>query len=360
MFLNRYNPLNGDLVSILREDGTCEETLRPQLTKEELRELYKQMTFLRLLDHKSVALQRQGRIGTYAQLEGQEAAQVGSVFDLRPDDWVVPSYRESGAMLIHGVPLDLMFLYWRGDERGSCFPEGVHVLPISIPVGSHALHAVGLALAAKFKKEQRVAVAYFGDGATSEGDVHEAWNFAGVFRTPTIFFCQNNQYAISVPRSKQTASKTIAQKAIAYGFPGIQVDGNDLFAVIAVMREALAYARSGQGPVLIEAVTFRMGAHTTADDPSRYRPEQELAEWAKRDPITRYRLYLQHQNLWSAEWEEELAAEATQTIEAAVEAMEKSTPPPPEDIFRYTFFQPTPLLLEQQQDLLAALREREG
>jgi pyruvate dehydrogenase E1 component alpha subunit len=240
--------------------------------------MYRQMWLLRIYDRKAVSLQRQGRFGTYAQMEGQEACMVASPLSLQPQDWMVTSYRETGAMWMHGVPLKLLALYWMGNEFGSQMPEGVRVLPFSIPVGTHPLHAVGLAYAGKYRQDDSIAVTYFGDGATSEGDVHEAMNMAGVFQLPCIFFCQNNQYAISVPRHHQTASQTIAQKALAYGFPGILVDGNDIFAVYAVMREAVERARGGHGPSLIEAYTYRMGAHTTADDPTKYRDDSELEE----------------------------------------------------------------------------------
>ena len=293
MFFDTYDPLKGDMVCILTPDGTCNETLRPPLDDQQVRQMYRQMLLLRLYDRKAVSLQRQGRLGTYAQMEGQEASLVASTYPLQPQDWMVTSYRETGAMWLHGVPLQLLSLYWMGNEFGSHMPEGVRVLPISIPVGSHPLHAVGLAYASKYRREESIAITYFGDGATSEGDVHEAFNLAGVFSVPCVFFCQNNQYAISVPRHQQTASATIAQKALAYGFPGILVDGNDIFAVYAVTREAVERARRGHGPTLIEAYTYRMAPHTTADDPTKYRDEAELEEWRPRDPLLRVQRYLQ-------------------------------------------------------------------
>ena len=280
---------------------------------------------------------------------------MASVLPLQPQDWLVTSYRETGAMWMHGVPLKLLSLYWMGNEFGSQMPEGVRVLPISIPVGTHPLHAVGLAWAGNIGRT--VAVTYFGDGATSEGDVHEALNIAGVYQLPCIFFCQNNQYAISVPRHTQTASRTIAQKALAYGFPGILVDGNDAFAVYAVMREAVERARRGQGPTLIEAYTYRIGAHTTADDPTKYRDEAELEEWKGRDPLLRLQRYLQHTEQWSEAWEQQMLAECTAEVEQAMEEA-AAVPPSPQAMFRYMYAEMTPQLIEQEAALPASLQQQ--
>ncbi len=224
-----YHPLKGKMFQILKPDGTLEPGAKPPLTDQEIVAFYQKMVFIRLADQRCLSLQRQGRFGTYAPIWGQEACQVGSASVLQKGDWVFPAFREIGATLIMGIPLKNFLLYWMGDEMGSRAPEEINFMPVSIPVGSQTLHAVGAAWGAKLKGDKVVAIVYFGDGATSEGDFHEAMNFAGVFKAPVIFFCQNNQYAISVPRSMQTASKTLAQKAIAYGFDGIQVDGNDLF-----------------------------------------------------------------------------------------------------------------------------------
>ena len=358
MFLERYDPLKQEMVGILAPDGSCNETLRPALDKQQVRQMYRQMWLLRLYDRKAVSLQRQGRFGTYAQMEGQEASLVASTLPLQPQDWLVTSYRETGAMWMHGVPLKVLSLYWMGNEFGSQMPEGVRVLPVSIPVGTHPLHAVGLAWAGQYRQDGSIAVTYFGDGATSEGDVHEALNIAGVYHLPCIFFCQNNQYAISLPRHTQTASQTIAQKALAYGFPGILVDGNDAFAVYAVMREAVERARRGQGPTLIEAYTYRMGAHTTADDPTKYRDEAELEEWKGRDPLLRLQRYLQHTEQWSEAWEQQMLAECTAEIEQAMEEAAAVPPPSPQDMFRYMYAEMTPHLIEQEAALLASLQQQ--
>lgn len=355
-FLGEYDPFKGEMVQILAPDGTCVESLRPELSADDLRLMYRSMVLARLMDRKGLSLQRQGRIGTYAQLEGQEAAQVGSASAMRREDWVVPSYRETAAMLIHGVPLSHVFAYLVGSEEGNRMPENVRCLPFAIVVGSQPLHAVGLAWAAKMRNEPTVALTYFGDGASSEGDVHEAMNFASVFHVPCVFFCQNNQFAISLPRRLQSAGKTLAQRGPAYGMPGILIDGNDLLAAYAVTKEAVERARAGNGPAMIEALTYRIGAHTTADDPTRYRDDQEVAEWRKKDPIERVKRYLEQNGAWTESWEHEIREEAGKAIEAAVESAEKLPPPDPDDLFRYMFAELTPQLRAQQRELRDALR----
>jgi len=361
MFFERYNPLKQEMVCILAPDGSCNEALRPVLDDQQVRQIYRQMWLLRIYDRKAVSLQRQGRFGTYAQMEGQEACMVASTLPLQPQDWMATSYRETGAMWMHGVPLKLLSLYWMGNEFGSQMPADVRVLPLSIPVGTHPLHAVGLAYAGKYRQDGSMAVTYFGDGATSEGDVHEAMNMAGVYQLPCIFICQNNQYAISVPRRLQTAAPTIAQKALAYGFPGILVDGNDIFAVYAVMREAVERARCGHGASLIEAYTYRMGAHTTADDPTKYRDDAELQEWRGRDPLLRVQRYLQQHGQWSETWEQQILEECTAEVEQAMTEAAAVPPPPPQDMFRYMYATMTPPLIEQEAMLLASLhRKGEG
>jgi pyruvate dehydrogenase E1 component alpha subunit len=291
-------------------------------------ELYRELLRARAYERKGVALQKQGRIATYTPFEGQEAAQVGSAAVLDRDDWMVPSYREPVAMWMHGYPMSLLFATRRGTELGGSPPDSVRVLPCSIPVGSHMLHAVGLAWAEQLRGTGRVALTYFGDGATSEGDFHEAMNFAGVLRVGCIFFCQNNGWAISLPREEQTASATIAEKAGAYGIAGQVVDGNDVLAVYHATREAVQRARTGGGSTLIEAVTFRIGPHSTTDDPGRYR-DPELAEaWRARDPVERVRSYLEREGRWTAgrqgQWEQDSAAEVEDAVRDA-EAIEPFT-----------------------------------
>ena len=358
-FLDRYDPLKDPMIQILRPDGTCDEGLSPGIGDEDLRRLYRVMVLARLMDRKGVSLQRQGRFGTYPQLEGQEA-QVGSAYALNRQDWMTVSYREAAAMMVHGVPLTLLFTYWAGREEGNRIPEDVRCLPFEVVVGSQPLHAVGLAWAAKLRREPSVAITYFGDGASSQGDVHEAMNFASVFKVPCIFFCQNNHYAISLHRSRQYAAPSLAVRGLAYGMPGIQVDGNDLFAVYAVTKEAVDRARAGGGPCFIEAVTYRIGAHTTADDPTRYRDAKEVEEWRQRDPIDRVRRYLVARGLWSEAEEEKLQEELSAEIEAAIEAVEKMPSPDPDHVFRYTFAEMTPQLKEQQAMVREALKDERG
>ncbi|MCJ7725277.1 MAG: pyruvate dehydrogenase (acetyl-transferring) E1 component subunit alpha [Acidimicrobiia bacterium] len=324
---------------------------------DETRRLYEAMLRARTYDHKSTAMQKQGRLATYAPFEGQEAAQIGSAAVLQPDDWMVATYRDAAAMWMQGYPWENLILGRMGDERGGSPPEGVGVLPPSITVGAHMLHAVGLGWASRLKGDGRIAITYFGDGATSEGDFHEAMNFAAVFRTPTVFLCQNNQYAISMHVSRQTASATIAQKADAYGMPGVLVDGNDLFAVYAASRLAVDRARSGDGPTLIEALTYRTGPHTTADDPRRYRPDAEPEEWLQRDPVDRVRSYLQRQGAWDREWEEAVLEAAGEEIEAAVAAAESLDVWAVREIIEGMYAEPTAPLLRQRSDLLRDLGE---
>jgi len=350
-----YDPLKGKMFQILKPDGTLQPGLKPPIDDKETLTLYQKMVFVRLADQRGLLLQRQGRFGTYAPLWGQEACQIGSAYVLQKGDWVFPAFRELGATLMMGIALKDFMLYWMGNEMGSRAPEGINLLPVSIPVGTHIPQAVGTAWAAKIRGDKIVAMAYFGDGATSKGDFHEAMNFAGVFKTPTIFFCQNNQFAISVPRSRQTASATIAQKAIAYGFDGIQIDGNDLFAVITVTREAVDKARSGGGPTLIEGVTFRFGPHTTADDPTKYRTDEEIERWKPLDPMIRLRSYLKAKGLWSEEVETRMTEDAQKEIDQAVKDAEAVPAPELNEIFEYVFAEMTPPLKEQLEYLKSTL-----
>jgi pyruvate dehydrogenase E1 component alpha subunit len=354
-----FDPLKGKMLQILHPDGSIEDDLVPDLNDEKVLSFYREMVLIRRGDTRALALQRQGRMGTYAPILGQEAAQVGSIHALGEEDWIFPSFRELGVCTLRGVPLRDIYLYWMGDERGSMTPEGVNVFPISIPVGTHLPHAVGAAWAAKLQGDDICTIAYFGDGATSKGDFHEALNFAGVFQTPTIFFCQNNQYAISVPRKTQSASKTLAQKAIAYGFSGVQVDGNDVFAVYAATKEAREKAVSGGGPTLIEAVTYRVGPHTTADDPTKYRTDEELEAWKPLDPLVRVQMYLRGKGLWSEELENEIQTEAEQIVNQAIEEAESIEEASPEEIFRYTFEELTPQLQEQKDELMSVVKGKE-
>lgn len=337
------------MLEILRPDGSLQG--EAPIPVAEIRRLYAAMVSARTYDHKGTALQKQGRLATYASFEGQEAAQIGAVAALRPDDWVVATYRDAAAMWMQGYPWVNLFLGRTGDERGGAPPEGVNVMPPSITVGAHMIHAVGMGWAERYRGRDRVAMTFFGDGATSEGDFHEAMNFAGVYRLPVVFLCQNNQYAISTPRDSQTASETIAQKADAYGFPGLQVDGNDLLAVLSAARAAVERAREGEGPTLIEAVTFRVGAHTTADDPGRYRDSAEEDKWRALDPLDRVRLHLIQERQWDAGWQAELEQAAAAEIEDAIGQAEQLQPLTGGEVFEAMFASPTPQL-EHQRHLL--------
>jgi len=354
--LGKYDPLKGEMAQILDKDGRIvNPDLEPKLSNDDLKTLYRFMVLSRVADDKALKLQRQGRFGTYAPVRGQEAAEVGSAYALPRSDWMFPTFREMAAMVVKGMPLESVFLYWMGNELGNAAPEGVNIFPISIPVGTQPLHAVGAAWAAKIKGDDVATLVYFGDGGTSEGDFHEAMNFAGVFQAPTVFFCQNNQYAISIPRARQTAAKTLAQKAIAYGFAGVQVDGNDVLAVYAITKEAIAKAHAGGGPTFIEAYTYRLSHHTTSDDATRYRTKEEVAFWEERDPIKRFQVYLQGKGLWADDYEKGLLDEVTQLVDKATDKAENWPAPSPEDVFKYTYAEMPWTLKEQLAKLLETL-----
>jgi 2-oxoisovalerate dehydrogenase E1 component alpha subunit len=299
--------------------------------------LYRAMVLTRAFDLKAVSLQRTGRLGTYAVSLGQEAVAVGVASAMAAEDVLLPSYRDNGALLWRGVKMEEILLYWGGDERGSRWSGPPHDFPFCVPVGSQAPHAAGVAYAFKLRKEPRVAVCLFGDGATSKGDVWEAMNFAGVWKLPVVFVAVNNQWAISVPQRLQTAAQTLAQKAIAAGFTGEQVDGNDVIAVRAAMDAALAAARSGDGPRLIEAVTYRLGDHTTADDAARYRPPEDVQQHWKEEPIARLRAYLAGRKQWDKAREEALTRECQLKIDAAVERYLAMPPRAPETMFDHLY-----------------------
>ena len=336
-------------LQILDEDGNCDEELRQSLDNEQVKKLYEWMVLARTFDEKAYKLQREGRLGTYASILGQEAAQIGSAYALRPSDWMFPAFREPGASFVRGLPMWMIFQYWAGDERGSQIPKELNDFPITIPVATQIPIAVGVALAAKTKGDAIAVMAYMGDGATSKGDFHEGLNFAGVFSAPVVFVCQNNQWAISVPRRRQTASKTLAQKAIAYGFPGLQVDGNDVFAVYRAANEALTRARDGKGPTLIECLTYRLSDHTTADDSSRYRSRDEVEQWKSKDPIERLSKHMEKQGLWSKSYDQEVRSKAKEKVESAVREEENFPAPDPLDMFRFTY-QDLPVDLREQMD----------
>lgn len=352
-----FDPLQGARLQVLDSEGRGDPALLPRLDEETLQRIFRQMLAARLVDRRCVDLQREGRMGTYAPVEGQEGCQVGSVLALAPGDWIVPSFRELAAALTRGVPLENTLLYWMGSEEGSRLPRNLRYLPVSIPVGSHTLHAAGMGMAIRYRRQNDAVLCYFGDGATSEGDFHEALTFAGVYRTPVIFFCQNNAWAISVPRKKQCGADSLACKAVGYGIPGIQIDGNDPFAAYLATRAALERARAGEGPSFIEAITYRLGPHTTADDPSRYRQSDEVEKMRPFEPLLRYRRFLQERGLWSEDGEKRLTAEIEEWMAAAIARVEARPAPGPDDVFDYMYDGPTPELLRQKELLQAVLRE---
>ncbi len=335
-------------LQILDERSKINSKLMPSIQKNVLIEMYKSLVLTRAFDDKALKLQRQGRLGTYAPMRGQEACQIGSAFALQKDDLVFPAFRENGVFMIRGMPAHMLFQYWAGDERGMQIPKGVNILPVSITVGAHLPHAAGAAMAFRHQGLKNATIVYFGDGATSEGDFHEAMNFAGVFKAPCVFICENNQWAISVPVKEQTASATIAQKAIAYGFFGIQVDGNDVFAVYRATLEALERARRGDGPTLIECFTYRLTDHTTSDDSKKYRSEEEVREWETKDPLPRFENYLLNEKILNPVIIQKIKIDAEQLIEREIKVAESMSPQPPTEMFDYLFVSRTPELDEQR------------
>lgn len=345
-----------EYLQILDENARIDEDLKPKLSKEILKEMYDYFILTRTFDEKALKLQRQGRLGTYAPMKGQEACQIGSAFAMGKDDWVFPAFRENGVFMMKGVKPENLYRYWLGDERGMKIPEGINLFPVSITVGAHMIHAVGAGMAFNIKKEKKVALTYFGDGATSEGDFHSAMNFAGAFKTPTVFICENNQWAISTPVREQTKSKTLAQKAIAYGFPGIRVDGNDVFAVYKATEEAIKRAREGKGPTLIECLTYRLADHTTSDDAKKYRKESEVKDWEKKDPILRFEKYLKDKKIIGDSFIKAVKERAVKEIESAVLKSEETKKYGIEEIFEYMYEEKTPDLIEQQKEAIEEMK----
>jgi len=350
----------GDLLRVIRDDGHADPTADPKLSKDEVLALYRFMVLERTLDNRMLSLQRQGRIGFYGPSLGQEAAIVGAAFAMEPRDWIFPQYREPGAALVRGMPLKELIAQFFGNAldpiHGRQMPchyvyRAGNFMSISSVVGSQIPLAVGAAWAATIRKDPVASLVYFGDGGTSTADFHTGMNFAGVFKAPVVFLCNNNQWAISVPVRRQTASETIAQKAVAYGFDGVRVDGMDALAVVAAVREAQRKAHAGGGPTLVEAVTYRLGPHSSSDDPTRYRDDKEVEAWRRHDPIDVLRTHLSAKGLWDAEAEKQLAQQLDDAITEAVHAVEAAPPPSLELLFTDVYAEMPWHLAEELEDL---------
>jgi len=340
-----------EYLQVMDENGNVDEKLMPKLSTKQIKELYELMIIARAFDDKAFSLQRQGRIGTYIQFRGQEASQIGSAYVLKDSDWMFPMYRSMGALIVRKHPMHKLLQYGGGDIKGLVSPDNMNNFPIAISVGTQITHATGCAWASKLKNEKAVSLVYFGDGASSKGDFHEGLNFAGVFKVPAIFICENNQYAISVPRERQTAAETIAQRAIGYGINGIQVDGMDIFAVYKATKEAVENARAGKGPTLIEMVLYRLCDHSTSDDAKRYRTEQEFNSWMKKDPILRLEKYMRSKKLLDDKYKREVVKKAVEQVEKEVKAYEDLPAPEPGEMLKYVYSELTPDLKEQLDEL---------
>ncbi|EST13174.1 pyruvate dehydrogenase E1 subunit alpha [Sporolactobacillus laevolacticus DSM 442] len=330
---------------------------KPELTDEQLRELMWRMVYTRIWDQRALSLNRQGRLGFYAPVAGQEASMLASEYAMDKGDWLLPSYRDIPQLVWHGMPLYKAFLYSRGHFEGGQYPEALNAVMPQIIIGAQCTQTTGIALGLKKRGKAQIAFCYFGDGATSQGDFYEAMNFAGVYKAPAVFICQNNRFAISVPVEKQTATQTLAQKAVAAGIRGIQVDGMDPLAVYAAAKEARDYAIAGNGPTLIETLTYRYGPHTMAgDDPTRYRTDELTGEWEKKDPLIRFRYYLEQLGLWSKEDEEQAADQAKEDVAKALKQADAVPKQKVTDLLSFMYEQPTQNVKEQLTEYSA----REG
>lgn len=342
----------GDMFQLITPDGTI--TGAGELPDPETRlRLYHQMRRARHFDERGWVLYRQGRLGVFPPFGGMEASQVGTAAALSADDWLFPTYRDTGAALTLGLPIARTLAYWRTSPHGWAMPENLKVLPFYIPIATQYPHAVGAALAEKRKGTKNVAMAYIGDGGSSEGDFHEALNFAGALEAPCVFILQNNGWAISVPTRTQTKATNLSRRAEGYGIPGVRVDGNDVLATYHVTREAVERARRGEGPTLIETVTYRVKPHTVADDPSRYRTDADNEGWDAKDPVLRLRTHLLSEGIMTEESEAALLKEVADEFEAALQEADAYPDPEPAEILDHVFAEPTPQLRRQREQILS-------
>ena len=360
IMFSEYNPLDNKLFKIIDDDGVViNKEWMPKLDPKDVLKAYKDMLFARTADLQIVSYQRQGRIYTYPPNYGQEAIAGATGALIRDQDWLVPAFREMGAMLAKGVTLKELFLYFMGYEDGSKFSKAKNTLPISVPIASQLVHAAGIGYSIKYNKEDKVVYAFVGDGGTSEGDFHEAVNFAGVWKVPVIFIIQNNQYGISTPTKLQTASDSLAVKAVAYGVKGIKVDGTDYFAMYKALEESAELCKKGEGPVLIEAVTYRKGAHTTSDDPTKYRTKEEEQMWESSDPMKRLKGWLISQKLWSEQDEEKIIPQYREEVDRIFVEAENYGPYPVEDVFKYHYAEMPDDLKDQMRQYQNFLKWKE-
>ena len=360
MIFNDFNPAEDKIFRIIDDEGQIiNPGYMPEMDAETIRSAYKSMLFARTADLMAVSYQRQGRMFTYPPILGQEAIQAAAGMIIRRDDWLVPAFREMAVMLAKGVSLKEIFLYYLGNEEGSNFKNAHHVLPICVPIGSQLLHATGIAYEVKYNRKDEVVFPYIGDGGTSEGDFSEALNFAAVWQVPVVFTIQNNQYAISVPVQRQTRSINLAVKSVAYGMPGIKVDGNDFFAMYKAYEEAARWAREGKGPVLIEAYTYRKGAHTTSDDPSKYRTKEEEKSWEARDPLLRLKKYMEQNNIETGD-EESLIESYKAEVDRQFVAAETFRAYELDDVFKHMYVEMPDELARQKADYEQFLRWKEA
>ncbi|MBO8176353.1 pyruvate dehydrogenase (acetyl-transferring) E1 component subunit alpha [Aeribacillus pallidus] len=342
-----------EMFQILNENGeVVNEAAMPELSDEQLQELMRRMVYTRVLDQRCISLNRQGRLGFYAPTAGQEASQIASQFALEKEDFILPGYRDVPQIVWHGLPLYQAFLFSRGHFHGNQIPEGVNVLPPQIIIGAQYIQTAGVALGMKKRGKKAIAITYTGDGGSSQGDFYEGINFAGAFNAPAVFVVQNNLFAISTPREKQTAAKTIAQKAVAAGIPGVLVDGMDPLAVYAAVREARERAINGEGPTLIETLCYRYGPHTMAgDDPTRYRSQELDKEWEKKDPLVRFRKFLEAKGLWNEEMENETIEKAKDDIKEAIKKADETPKQKVTDLISIMHEGELPFNLKEQYEI---------